>query len=435
MNIQEKLQERVGLIKQQEDVLNLCAKEKRNMTVDEKSTFDNLDAKIGEIEETANREKKFQARVSSLDNSYKEFDPNTEPAKKQDSFQSFGEFLHAVACAGSPSGRFKNAGTIDPRLIQNAATGASANVPADGGFLISPTRSNEIMKKVFEGGTILSACSQFEIGDNSDSLEVPYVEETSRVSGSRWGGLRAYREGEVDPATGSNIKLGLWECRVSDLKILSYVTERLLNDAPALEALYNDTVPQEFTFKLEDEILNGTGGAQCQAVVGHASTVSVAKESGQVAATILAQNIINMYCRSWGRSRPKAAWYINQDIEPQLFTMVLSAGTSGVPIFMPANGLASSPYNTLLGKSIIPAEQCQTLGTVGDIIFADFSEYAIVRKGGIKAASSIHVKFVYDEMTFKWSMRVNGKSKWKKVLTPFKGASTLSPVVTLDTRG
>jgi HK97 family phage major capsid protein len=219
------------------------------------------------------------------------------------------------------------------------------------------------------------------------------------------------------------------------MKALCYVTERMLNDAPALESLIMDMMPQEFTFKLEDEILNGKGANQCMGVIGNAATVSISAESGQASTTLLAQNVINMYCRCWGRSRGKAAWYLNQDVEPQLFSMVLSAGTGGVPIFMPANGLSGSPYNTLFGKPIIPVEQCQTLGTVGDIILADFSEYALVRKGGLKSASSIHVKFVTDEMTFKFNMRVNGKPKWKKVLTPFKGASnTLAPVVTVATR-
>lgn len=434
MNIQEKLQERAGLIKQQEDLLNKIQTETRNMSGEEKIIFDNLDKAIGEIEDTVDRDRKFQNRVSDLDDTYKEFKPSSDPKEPDKGFKSFGEMLVAVACAGSPSGRFQNAGMVDPRLIQNAASGASANVPADGGFLITPTRSNEIMQKIYEGSPIVSSCSSYEIGQYSDSLEVPYVEESSRATGSRWGGLRAYREGEVDAATSSQTKLGMWECRVSDLKALCYVTERMLNDAPALESLIMDMMPQEFNFKLQDEILTGGGGAQCTGAIGHAGTVSVAKEAGQSAATITFENIVKMYTRCWGRSRANAAWYINQDIEPQLFAMSMAVGTGGVPVFMPANGLSGSPYNTLMGRPIIPVEQCPTLGTVGDIILGNFGEYALVRKGGLVGASSVHVKFIYDEMTFKFNMRVNGKPKWKKVLTPYKGSSTLSPFVTLDTR-
>jgi HK97 family phage major capsid protein len=114
--------------------------------------------------------------------------------------------------------------------------------------------------------------------------------------------------------------------------------------------------------------------------------------------------------------------------------MAMSVGTGGVPVFMPANGLSGSPYNTLMGRPIVPAEQCATIGDVGDIILGNFAEYALVRKGGLVGASSIHVKFLTDEMTFKFIMRVNGKPKWKSKLTPFKGSSTLSPFVTLDAR-
>ena len=434
MSIQEQLQTRAGLIKKQEDILGKCHTENRNMTVDEKSTWDNLDKAIGEIEDMVEKEQAFAKRTSSLDDTYKDFNPANGP-KKSDGFQSFGEMLVAVAAAGSPAGRFRNAGMIDPRLVQNAASGSSATVPSDGGFLISPTRSNEIMKKVFDGGAILNDCAKLEIGEYSDSFEVPYLEDANRATGSRWGGLRAYREGETDTPTSSKPSTGLWECRVTDMKALCYVTERLLNDAPALESLIMEAMPQEFTFKAEDEILNGTGGQQCTAIIGNAATVSIAKESGQAATTLLAENIVKQYSRCWGRSRSRAKWYINQDVEPQLFMMTMNVGTGGVPIFMPANGLSGSPYNTLFGKPLIPCEQCATLGTVGDIILADFQQYAIVRKGGFKSASSIHVKFLTDEMTFKFNMRINGKPKWKAVLTPYKGSSnTLSPFVTVANR-
>jgi HK97 family phage major capsid protein len=114
--------------------------------------------------------------------------------------------------------------------------------------------------------------------------------------------------------------------------------------------------------------------------------------------------------------------------------MTLNAGTGGGPLFIPPNGVSGSPYATLLGKPLVPVEQAETLGTVGDIILADFSQYALVRKGGMNASSSIHVKFLTDEMTFKFSMRVNGKPMWKSALTPAKGSNTLSPFVTLQTR-
>jgi HK97 family phage major capsid protein len=63
--------------------------------------------------------------------------------------------------------------------------------------------------------------------------------------------------------------------------------------------------------------------------------VSVGKETGQAAATVVAENVVKMYSRMFAQSRPNAVWLINQNIEPQLFTMSLAVGTGGVPIYMP----------------------------------------------------------------------------------------------------
>ncbi len=440
MSIQELLQNRTALITQQETILETIKTEKRNMSVDEKSTWDKVDTAIGEVEQTVERLKAFEERVKTSESkNYKDVDfnqagTNFDNGKKE--FSSMGEFFVAVAQAGTPYGRFSGAGRVDERLsMMQAASGASANVPSDGGFLVGATKSNEIMKKIYTGGEILKNCKVYEIGENSDSLEVPYLEDSDRAAGSRWGGLRAYRAGETDAATASKATLGLWECRVTDLKALCYVTERLLNDAPALESLMMEMMPQEFMYKLEEEIMTGLGGLQCKGIVGDPATVSVAKETGQAATTLLYENIIKMWSRCWGRSRGRAQWYHNQDIEPQLFSMTMNVGTGGVPLFLPPNGISGSPYASLLGKPLVPVEQAETLGTVGDITLADFNEYALVRKGGLNTQSSIHVKFIYDEMTFKFGMRVNGKPKWKNVLVPAKGvANTLSPFVTTATR-
>ena len=74
--------------------------------------------------------------------------------------------------------------------------------------------------------------------------------------------------------------------------------------------------------------------------------VSVAKEIGQGADTILAENIIKMYSRRFAAQTANYAWYYNQDIEPQLFTMTIAAGTAGVPVFMPAGGQRSVQYHS-----------------------------------------------------------------------------------------
>jgi HK97 family phage major capsid protein len=162
--------------------------------------------------------------------------------------------------------------------------------------------------------------------------------------------------------------------------------------------------------------------------------VSVAKETGQAAASIVGENIMKMWARLWNTSRRSAVWAINQDTLPQLMQLQLPVGTGGVPLYMPPGGLSAAPYGTVLGRPVIESEYCQTLGTVGDIMLLDFNQYQMIEKGGVEAASSIHVRFVYDETCFRFVYRVDGQSKWNAALTPKNGTNTVSPFVSLATR-
>jgi HK97 family phage major capsid protein len=79
-------------------------------------------------------------------------------------------------------------------------------------------------------------------------------------------------------------------------------------------------------------------------------------------------------------------------------------------------------------------EHASTLGTVGDIALVDLSQYLLIDKGGMNSASSIHVRFLNDEMTFKFTLRIDGQPIWNSALTPAKGSNTQSPFVVLATR-
>ena len=136
----------------------------------------------------------------------------------------------------------------------------------------------------------------------------------------------------------------------------------------------------------------------------------------------------------WPPSILRAQWFINQDVWLQLFQLSHVTGTGGVPMFMLPGGLVNAPFGSLMGRPVTPIEQCETLGTTGDVIFADLSQYLMIEKGGVEAASSIHVQFLTDETTFRFILRTDGQPKRNAALTPYKGSSTQSSFVTLATR-
>jgi len=341
-------------------------------------------------------------------------------------FKSFGEQLTSIA---------KSAGGImDPRLMEIKQTGMSEGVPADGGFLVQEDFASELLKLTFSQGEILSRVRRFPISANSNSLRANYLDEGNRADGSRWGGVLAYWKAEGALKVASNPTFGQLLLELNKLIGLCYATDELLQDAVALEAIINYAFQMEFTYQLEDAVINGTGAGQPLGILNAPALVTVAEEAGQPADTLVSENIVNMWSRMYAPSRKNAVWFINQDCEPQLHSMYVAVGATGVPVYLPAGGLAGSPFATLYGRPVIPVEYCQTVGTLGDIIFADLSQYWMIDKGGMQQAQSIHVNFLYDETCFRFVYRADGQPAWPGTLTPANSAVTLSPFVALETR-
>jgi HK97 family phage major capsid protein len=351
--------------------------------------------------------------------------------KEPEPFRSLGEQLQAIAGVAL-SGREDN--RLKWESLAPASGAAVAGVPSDGGYLIQKDFSTELLSRMNEMGQVASRVRTINIGPNSDGLKLLAVDETSRATGSRWGGVQVYWGAEADAATAKKPKFRQMELELRDLIGLAYVTNRLLQDASALASVFMQAFSEEMSFMKEDALVNGTGAGQPLGVMNCPAKISVAKETGQAAATVVYENINKMWSRLWARSRANAVWLINQDVEPALDTMSLAIGTGGVPVYMPPGGAADTPYGRLKGRPVIPVEYCQTLGTAGDIILADFSQVIAIEKGGMQADSSIHVRFTTNENTFRFIHRYDAQPVWNSALTPFKGSATKSPFVVLDTR-
>lgn len=343
----------------------------------------------------------------------------------KEKFNSLGEQLSAVKVACG------NGGKIDPRLFN--ATGMNETVTSDGGFLVQTDFTNALLQDLQQSEDLANRCRRIQISGNANGMKINGVDETSRAS-TRSGGIVGYWKAEAAQYTASRPKFRQIELSLHKLIGLCYATDELLSDAAALESFIRQAFVDEFRFLRNEAIINGTGAGQPLGILSAKCLVQVTKEAGQKADTIVAENVIKMYSRMFASSRSSAVWLINQDIEPQLFTMSLAVGTGGVPIYMPAGGLSGQPYATLFGRPVIAIENCPTLGDLGDIIFADLGGYVLAEKGGIQSAMSIHVKFDYDESVFKFTMRLDGQPVRASALTPAKSSNTLSHFVALAAR-
>lgn len=350
------------------------------------------------------------------------------PVNASTHFRSFGEQLQAI------QQHYVSRGTSSDSRLVRAPTGAGEFDPTAGGFLVQIDFMASIFMLAHDMGEILSRVNKIPIGSNANGLKVPGIDETSRATGSRWGGVQSNWVADGVAGTESRPKYRLVEFDLKKLISKMTVTDELLADASALTAIASQAFSEEVMFMTEDAIVEGTGAGQPLGYTLSPAVVSVSKETGQAAATIVKENIDKMWSRCWNRSRKNAVWLINQDCEPQLNSLNQAIGTGGQVLYMPPGGLSAAPYSTLYGKPVIATEYNSALGTVGDITLVDLSQYTVVDKGGVQMANSMHVAFDTDETRFRITYRVDGRPMWHAPLTPFKGSATKSPFITLATR-
>jgi len=430
--------QKAELVRQLNALVETAEHENRVLSEAERAAGDKLkldlaqvSERIAAVEEAMDRERE----LSSDDRAASDRQVADRSEQELGKFANFGQFIKAIIHYGRGKGR-------DPRLLVGAASGLSEAIPAEGGFLVPQEFVPEILKGMNDVGQILSRVRRRSI-TVGNGVKQNAVDESSRATGSRWGGVRAYWLAEAGALTSSMPKFRQIDLRLEKCAALYYATEEELEDAEGLSEVLTQAFSEELAFTVEDAIWRGDGAGKPLGVfaAGNAALVSVAKETSQAADTVKTQNVLKMWSRLPARSKMSAAWFINVDVEPQLFQFVYEvknvAGTENVggfaaPIFMPP-GTGGSQFGLLLGRPVVPVEYAETLGDKGDILLADFSQYVLIEKG-LRSDSSIHVRFLNDEQTFRIIYRVNGQPIWSKALTPFKGSATQSPFVTLDAR-
>ena len=330
-------------------------------------------------------------------------------------FNNMGEFLMAV--------KNKSQGRMDPRF-KNTMFEKNAE---DGGVLVPEEMITSIAKKFASDESLLARTTQFQVSGNN--LTLPTDEAAPWT-----GGITAYWTAEGAQITQSKSKLGSASWKLHKMAALVPVTDELLEDAVALESFMVQKAPEAMIHKANSAIISGDGVGKPVGLLNSGFKYKVAKESGQAADTVQAENIIKMYSRMIPTSRGQAAWFINPAVEEQLRFLKDSAGNY---IYLAAGSqMNNAPYALLLGRPVIPMMgSMKALGDEGDIIFADLSYYyTITKTAGIKQAVSTHLYFDQDIQAYKWTFRMDGSCPFKAPVKTEFGDYEMSGIVTLEAR-
>jgi HK97 family phage major capsid protein len=195
-------------------------------------------------------------------------------------FGSFGEQLKAIRDAGVPGGR------VDNRLF-NVAAGLNETTPSDGGFLVEKQFSAEILQAAYQVGKVAPLCRKITIGGNNNGVKIPGLDESSRATGSRWGGCRGYWIAEASEKTASKPKFRQIELELKKAAVLVYATDEMLEDSTILSEVIGTIARDELSFMMDDAVINGSGAGQPLGVLNSGALVTAAAVGSQGAGTIL----------------------------------------------------------------------------------------------------------------------------------------------------
>jgi len=398
----------------------------KGLDADAQIEFDALEAEAKTVRANIDRVQRFELDKSSDDNGAGRKTASTikhveVKDNKQDDptcgFNGIGEFARVVMSAGR--------GDVDERL---KVLGAPSNFHKEGGssdgYQVPPDYKDKIYNLMFGEPDLLSMVD----GEPTSSNSVQFLADETTPWGST--GIQAYWGAEGNQFTASRLETEARELKLHKLHAFVTATEELLEDSPRLNSRISVGASRALNWKGNEALIYGTGAGQPLGFNTASSKISVAKESGQAAATLVAANVAKMFSRSINPGQ--SVWIVNQDVLPQLMVMVLGNQPIWTP---PASGFAQAPGGFLFGRPIIFSDQCKTLGTNGDVMLVDPKGYYLARKtSGIKFGSSMHLYFDYDIQAFKWTFRIGGQPYLKSAVSPANGSSTRSHFVTLAVR-
>lgn len=358
-----------------------------------------------------------------------------EPAFLQDpkrGFKDHREFLLTVMKAGERGGytedqRLKSLASFGNGLDRHMAAGSdeqSTISDAYGGYLIPMGFSPNLMSVQAEADPIAGLTTKIPMTN-------PVVPINARVdknhTSSVSGGFQVFRRVETQAVTATRQQYEQVVLNANSLFGVAYATEELLARSPiSFMALIEAGFRDEFVAKLLDERLNGTGTGMYEGIVNSPARILVDRNTN---GTIIKEDIDNMRARCWGYG--KAVWLYNHDCLPALRSLyqTIGVGGSAVPYF----SVDTNGNSTLDGRPAYATEFTQTIGTVGDLVLGNWSQYLEGTLTGISSAESIHVRFENHERVFKFWTENDGRGWWRSALTPKRSSSTLSPFVLLDT--
>jgi len=315
-------------------------------------------------------------------------------------------------------------GRMHPGLQQR---GMIEGIQSDGGFLVPTEYSRQIHAVALEDQIVMGRCLVQPM--RSNEIKLPAM-EIGDHSSNLYGGFIASYKAEAAELTKTSPKTRQMTLQAKKLTGLVKFSNELLADMVD-EKKIMQICGSGLGWYRDKAFLKGSGAGEPLGVLKANCLLKQDKENGQDNGTILYENLVGMMSKMYSGSFKNSVWVCHQSTIPQLMQLSLQMGTAGahIPILKESGGGFS-----MLTRPVIFTEKTEILGSEGDILLADFSQYVVGLRDGMRFDVSPHVYFTSDQALGRLIERHDGQPLWSKALTLEDGTTKVSPFVTLKAR-
>ncbi|MCO5384432.1 MAG: phage major capsid protein [Desulfitobacterium hafniense] len=331
-------------------------------------------------------------------------------------FTNFNDFLKTVH-----SGRFDN------RLGSPIKNSMTEGIPSEGGFSVPEEFTAWLLDNSLESEIVRPRAQVWPM--KTDTKKIPGWDAKNHSSGL-YGGLNGVWMAEAGKGERQKGKLRTITLKAKKLAIFTSVSNELLDDGLSFESQLGSAMFNTIGFDMDVAFFTGNGVGKPLGMLNDPALVTVSKEAGQAAGTILYDNLVKMFARIAPQCLSNSVWVVNLTAIPWLLTLSLAVGTGGsaVPVMSESNGVFK-----ILSRPVIFTEKVPSVGTKGDISLVDWSQYAIGLRKEVLLDKSNAPGWTEDETDYRTILRVDGMGTWDGPIIP-KNGNPLSWCVTLEDR-
>jgi HK97 family phage major capsid protein len=404
-----------------ESILNVCEKDKRELTKEENAEIRMREDIIEKAKEDASKtarspklsfssggEKEFNTRgiIGGLADPARLFYRGRVPSSERTMQQYIGDVIQ---------GR---------NLVPDEARAMSLGSGIHGGFAAPEKWAAGFWSEANNASVFLPLCRIFNF-DGAATLHLTAWDSSDQTLGP-FGGVQAQWKEETGTFTAVEPKIRAMTMSPHKLGMFVDVSREAAQDAGTLVSELGAQMSGACAYEFDSAIMNGSDIGQPSGILAADSAIDVDRG---LADNIAYTDVIAMYRRLYPGFLNGAAWFCSPDTIGELLAMVDGASAY---IWIPSvEGVGASRPGYLLGAPVFVTDKCADLGTRGDLVLANLGAYAVAVRQEVVLERTESARWFQDIYSFRAILRADGMPLMQSAITPKNGGPSLSWCVVL----